>query len=477
MKNRLLSALIAALMLLAAIPTVRAAFSDTEDHWAESYIEKAVSLGLFSGVSDTEFAPNETMTRGMFVTVLGRLEGIDPEAWQGDTAPQFFDDVPADAYFAPYVSWGVCNGIVNGMSETAFEPDTPVTRQQMAKLVAFYAARMNYGLRPAQDEVPESFADQSDIAPWAVDSVEALRESAILNGAPDQNGALCFFPEKTATRAECAAVFCRLAEALLKPFLPAEQPKGIAFTETACELSVGESRRLTVTFTPEGDFPLVWRSSAPAVVSVDENGVLQAHTVGTATVSAYTANGLSASCIVTCPDEELANGEESYAEKCIRVFGEVVDDPRLYYTDRASAEADMEKVTVQVWDIGTNGQKYTREFVLVVHKNLAPTIRALFRELYQGEERFPIKQLGGFSWSGKSEHSIGCAIDINPVENYYCDPDGNPIVGSYWKQGEDPYSIPLDGELVRIMKKYGFTQGIYWRSGYKDYMHFSFFGT
>lgn len=477
MKNRLLSALIAAVMLLAAIPTVHAAFSDTQNHWASAYIEKAAALGLFSGVSDTEFAPDETMTRGMFVTVLGRLEGIDPQTWQGDAAPRFFDDVPAEAYYAPYVSWGVCNGIVNGMSDRTFEPDTPVTRQQMAKLVAFYVTRMSYDLRPTQSEASEPFADRDEIAPWATDSVETLRESAILNGSPDADGQLCFFPESTATRAECAAVFCRLAEALRKPFLTPAQPTGIALETDSCELALGETRRLAVTFTPEGSYPLVWRSTDSAVVSVDENGTLQARAFGTATVSAYTANGLSASCVVTCPDERLASGEESYAEKCLRVFGEVPDDPRLYYADRASAEADMEKVTVTVWDIGSNGQKYSREFVLVVHKSLAPTVRAVFRELYEGEEQFPIKQLGGFSWSGKSEHSIGCAIDINPAENYYCDPDGNPIVGNYWKPGEDPYSIPLDGELVRIMKKYGFTQGIYWRSGYKDYMHFSFFGT
>ena len=50
-------------------------------------------------------------------------------------------------------------------------------------------------------------------------------------------------------------------------------------------------------------------------------------------------------------------------------------------------------------------------------------------------------------------------------------------VGDYWKPGEDPYSIPLDGEVARIFAKYGFKQGAYWNSGAKDYMHFSFFGT
>ena len=81
------------------------------------------------------------------------------------------------------------------------------------------------------------------------------------------------------------------------------------------------------------------------------------------------------------------------------------------------------------------------------------------------------------TWSGRSEHSCGTAIDINPKENYYCDPMGNPLSGEYWKPGEDPYSIPLDGEVATIMAKYGFTQGVNWSNGFKDYMHFSYFGT
>ena len=106
MKNRLISTLLALLMLLAAIPTVRA-FSDTDGHWARDYIDQAVALELFNGVSSTSFEPESTMTRGMFVTVLGRMEGVDPAAWSSDKAPQFFTDVATDMYYAPYISWAV----------------------------------------------------------------------------------------------------------------------------------------------------------------------------------------------------------------------------------------------------------------------------------------------------------------------------------------------------------------------------------
>ena len=149
----------------------------------------------------------------------------------------------------------------------------------------------------------------------------------------------------------------------------------------------------------------------------------------------------------------------------------------LKNVEKAAAEADMVQVTVDVWDFDSTGEKVTKKMTVKVHKALAPTVSAILREIYEGEEQFPIHYLGGWAWSGRSEHTIGCALDINPEENYYCTPDGTAIVGKYWKPGEDPYSIPLDGEVATIFKKYGFSQGVNWNSGYKDYMHFSYFGT
>ncbi|MBR4132477.1 MAG: M15 family peptidase, partial [Oscillospiraceae bacterium] len=59
----------------------------------------------------------------------------------------------------------------------------------------------------------------------------------------------------------------------------------------------------------------------------------------------------------------------------------------------------------------------------------------------------------------------------------YCSPAGQVLVGSFYSPGTNEYSIPVGGEIDQIFAKYGFTRGIYWRSGYKDYMHYSFFGT
>lgn len=484
MKNRLISALLALLMLLFAIPTVRAVeFEDTASHWAKDYIDNAVSLDLFKGVSETTFDPEGTMTRGMFITVLGRLEGIDLDFWGGKDAPRFFDDVPSSQYYAPYISWAVCNGIADGMSPSTFLPDAPITREQMAKLIAFYVQHMRHELTAPQDaDIPESFADAERISGWAKESVDVLRQMGILNGLPDETGGISFVPAKSSTRAECAAVFCRINSALVRNQIPPALPTAISFPSDTASVNIGGSVQLTPTVLPEqAKFcDLIWRSSDPKIMAVDASGLVKCTGFGTAVISAYAANGLHADCRITC-EEHYASADETKAEKCLRLFGEVVSDPRAYYDnedgtiDYQRAQGDMVDVTLQVWDLNDSGEKYTRYFTIKVHKNIAATVLQIFREIYAGEEKFPIHYLGGFSHGGHSEHTIGTAIDINPNENYYYNSKTGEQVGSYWKPGEDPYSIPLDGEVAQIFKKYGFSQGIW--STTVDYMHFSYFGT
>lgn len=486
MKKRMISVFLALALLLATVPgALGAGFTDTYDHWAKNDIENAVSLGLFSGVSETRFAPDAYMTRGMFLTVLGRIETIDRQFWSEDK-PQVFEDVSPEAYYAPYITWAACNGIADGTGDNVFQPEAPITREQIAKLLVNYVTRMGHTLVPLKNtQIPSAFADGSRIAPWASDAVDLLRTIGILNGYADETGGVSFQPQNYLTRGECAAVFCRLFNALVKGDRATPAPTAVSLNQSGITLSPGGSYQLKATTSPSRA-SLVWRSTDTAVVRVDSSGLVTYEGPGAATVRVYTENGLTASCYVVCK-ADLAGDGETKEEKCIRLFGKVVEDPRLYYStgqvngvylfDYNAAEADMQRVTLRVWDIGTNGQKYTKKLTIQVHKNLAATVKAIFEEIYNGEEKFPIHSIGGFSRGGRSEHTIGTAIDINPNENYYCDPNGNAIVGSYWKPGEDPYSIPLDGEVAGIFAKYGFTQGAYWRSGYRDYMHFSYFGT
>ena len=204
---------------------------------------------------------------------------------------------------------------------------------------------------------------------------------------------------------------------------------------------------------------------------------------GTAEIRGYTWNGLSQSCTITVTqDGSLAYAGETYEEKCIRIYGKVVDNYKTYYDSEASnyesALDHLVSVPIRVWDFadGSRTTKVTRTCYIQVHENLAETFQAIFEEIYNGPEQFPIHSVGGYYTSFDSEHHPGLAVDINPNENCECYNDGTVTTGEYWKPGEDPYSIPRDGDVVRAFKKYGFGWGGEWRSK-KDYMHFSYFAT
>lgn len=172
----------------------------------------------------------------------------------------------------------------------------------------------------------------------------------------------------------------------------------------------------------------------------------------------------------------LAYQGESYQSRCKRIFGSSTF--RWY---RTAAEAEKYQVTIQVpvWRLNSSGKKYSSAATLKVHKGIAPTVKQIFQEIYQSDERFPIKDVGGYGWRGagsRSEHILGVAIDINYNENYMCTNSGRALVGSFWRPGENPYSISPDSDVVRIFEKYGFNWGVNWSSK-KDYMHFSYFGT
>ena len=183
------------------------AFTDITGHWAADNIIFVASRGLLSGTSDTTFSPNTGMTRGMFVTALGRLAGINPDSYQTGK----FTDVKADAYDAPYVNWATQTGIVEGVTATTFAPDTNINREQMAVIMANYAKKLGYDLPQTLKTV--TFADNANISSWAKNAVRAMQQAGILAG---KNGNK-FDPKGTATRAEVATVLRRFVEIVIDP--------------------------------------------------------------------------------------------------------------------------------------------------------------------------------------------------------------------------------------------------------------------
>ena len=182
-------------------------FTDISGHWAKEHILFTVSRGLFSGTSKTTFSPNTTLTRGMFVTALGRLAGINPADYQ----TRKFTDVKANAYYAPYVNWAASKGIVSGTTSSTFAPDSNITREQMAVIMKNYADKMGYSIPKTLEAV--TFADHAQISSWAKDAVKAMQQAGVLSGKENNR----FDPQGNATRAEAATVLHRFVEIVIDP--------------------------------------------------------------------------------------------------------------------------------------------------------------------------------------------------------------------------------------------------------------------
>lgn len=166
--------------------------------WAADSVDFVYGQGLMSGVDATSFAPNAAMTRGMLVTVLYRASG-SPSV----SASSGFRDVKSDAYYASAVAWAAARGIANGVSETKFDPDAPVTREQIATILYRYA-RAN-GEQPSAVGSLAAFTDQSSVSPYAVSAMTWAVQRGIISGTT----AKTLSPLDKATRAQMTVMLHR----------------------------------------------------------------------------------------------------------------------------------------------------------------------------------------------------------------------------------------------------------------------------
>lgn len=159
--------------------------------WGKSYIRTLYNLGVVNGKSDMIFAPDDAITREEFVKLIVSVFDLKGT----NSAP--FNDVYANAWYAPYVAAAYENGVVNGMSENTFGVGEKIRRQDMAKIICGVLDKNGLDLPKADISV---FADCEDIADYAKDSVGAVYGLKIVSG--DDNG--CFRPNGFATRQEAA---------------------------------------------------------------------------------------------------------------------------------------------------------------------------------------------------------------------------------------------------------------------------------
>lgn len=180
--------------LLAKAP--KSAFQDVStDSWYFQAVNYVTEKGVMSGVGPDTFAPNATLTRAMIAQMLYSLEG-KPEAG----APAF-TDVASDAWYAKAVAWANEKGLVTGVGEGVFAPDSPVTREQLALILSSYAKTKGYAAEDKGIDL-KSYADSSSISPWALDGMVWAVNAGLISG----KGADTLAPTDSATRAEVAAM-------------------------------------------------------------------------------------------------------------------------------------------------------------------------------------------------------------------------------------------------------------------------------
>ena len=175
----------------------------SEGQWFYADVLAAYENGLMSGVSATEFAPDTDMSRAMLVTMLYRLEG-EP-AVEGEVSATFTDCADGQ-WYSDAVLWASSNKVVNGRSETTFDPNATMTRQEMATIL------YNYSIYKGAEAVTEpelSFSDADAIASWAEAAVAYCAENGLMGGVSETE----FAPAGSASRAMGATVLMRIFNA------------------------------------------------------------------------------------------------------------------------------------------------------------------------------------------------------------------------------------------------------------------------
>jgi len=190
----------------ASTPTHPSAkFTDVDStQWYVDAVDYAVTNKLFSGTTDTTFAPNGEMDRAMLVMVMYRLAG-SPES----TGKLDFTDVPAGCYYEKALLWATQNKLVSGVSATTFAPNASVTREQAAVILCNYAKMKGVTVTASGDL--SAFSDGASVDAYAADAMKWAVGSGVLSGS---NGKL--MPTAGATRAQVAAILMRSASKLGK---------------------------------------------------------------------------------------------------------------------------------------------------------------------------------------------------------------------------------------------------------------------
>ena len=181
-------------------------FTDVTKNWAYPGIQYCVTHGIMGGMGDGTFAPTGTTTRAQIVQILYNLEGTP--AVSGTTP---FTDLTAN-WYKPAILWAYQNNVVAGTSPTTFDPERPVTREQIAVILTqymFHVLKMERTWTPAD---LSAFPDGANVSSWAKEAMQDAVALGLINGTATSDGTVYLDPQGSATRQQVATIlmnFCQ----------------------------------------------------------------------------------------------------------------------------------------------------------------------------------------------------------------------------------------------------------------------------
>lgn len=437
----------------------------------------------------------KTRILALLLTVAMLLSTVPVSAAAGQS--RSFSDVKSNDWFKPYVDKLSSWGIINGYEDGTFGPDNTLTRAEFLTMI-FNAGNTLTMMYVDENGQPGSYENIRNVH-WAQPYWNALNDAGIIAGS----GIKCSNIElnKPITRNEMAVLITNM---LYKDYYEDKVSVNNVTSVIKDYTSIPSNYRYYVEqafgkgvisgYAEDNTFRggnSLTRGQAASVVcrmlfAKDRTVISGATTVKpnrTPAATQWQKNGwINAYGTASSELRQLLFGDANKAN----------------FSSASEAGAYMETVTIPIWKLDKGGNKYSSSTTVVVHKEVAADVLAIFQKIFDDPEQFPIQSVGGARYSDTLRHSWGCAIDINPVYNAECRANYNTNTVSFtsgfygwWPLGTNqtmfagqvsapsPYSIKADGSVVKAFADYGWGWG---GQGYSvrndntqkfDYMHFS----
>lgn len=168
-----------------------------QTQWYHNAVDYVLGNDLMKGTGKTTFSPDATLTRGMVVTVLGRMAGVKTADYAGTS----FSDVKAGSWYAPYVQWASKQGLVKGYEDGTFKPEQNVTREEMVTML-FRCWQSEGNTWKTDVTALNAYKDSAKVSSWALPAMRWAAANGVVNGVGDS----MLEPQGQATRAQFAKI-------------------------------------------------------------------------------------------------------------------------------------------------------------------------------------------------------------------------------------------------------------------------------